>query len=198
MKRFCTKCGNELVADTTFCDNCGTPIKDVTAAESTSTSGLSDARVNPDTKPRSGRDRRPLLIAGAATIAITIAIGGVWWGLGFRKLDKEKAATPKTSSGPAAKSDSSGSTSGGLPSVFSSDRPRYEGKWSNGKTGMDGMAFEIKKIGNAYTLDNRNLGTIVLKPIQDGVLEAGPFGTFVIDPKSDTLITNFGALHRVK
>lgn len=26
MKRFCTKCGNELVADTAFCSNCGTPV----------------------------------------------------------------------------------------------------------------------------------------------------------------------------
>ena len=32
------------------------------------------------TSPRFGRGRRLLLIAGAATIAIAIAIGGVWWG----------------------------------------------------------------------------------------------------------------------
>ncbi len=63
IKRFCTSCGKELAADTAFCDNCGTPVKDA------------------DTPPPSGRGRRFYLVAGAATVAMVLAIGGVWWGL---------------------------------------------------------------------------------------------------------------------
>ncbi len=46
MKRFCTNCGNEIVADTAFCDHCGTPISDVSiSAGSTETSQQLDAIV---------------------------------------------------------------------------------------------------------------------------------------------------------
>jgi len=78
MKLFCTNCGHEITADKTFCDNCGTSVKDEAVAKSPGTSRLSDAKVNPCGEPRSGRNRRPFLIAGAATVAIAIA--GAWWG----------------------------------------------------------------------------------------------------------------------
>jgi len=80
MKRFCTNCGNETDADTAFCDNCGTSINNVTIAESTGTSPVLDAAVDPDTEPPSALGRWLPQIAGATTIAIAIAIGGVWRG----------------------------------------------------------------------------------------------------------------------
>ncbi len=118
MKRFCTGCGKEIAADTTFCDSCGTPIGDVTSAESTETSQHLDASVGLDPKRRSGRGRWLFLIAGAATLVIAIASGGVWW-LGFAQFDKDKAANANKSFETAAKGDSSGSIFDRLASIFS-------------------------------------------------------------------------------
>jgi hypothetical protein len=80
MKLFCTNCGYEITADTTFCDNCGTSVKDGAVAESPSTSQSSDTKVNPYAEPQSGRSRRPFLIAGTAIVAVAIAIAGALWG----------------------------------------------------------------------------------------------------------------------
>ena len=71
MKR-CPSCGTENLDESKFCKDCGTSIAAVAPQRN-------ESPVSPDTQPRSGRGQRFLLIAGAATIAIAIAIGGVWW-----------------------------------------------------------------------------------------------------------------------
>ncbi len=121
MKRFCTSCGNEIAADTVFCDNCGTPNKDVPVAESTETSQQLDTSVGPDAESPTGRGRRVLLVAGAATFAIAVVIAGVWWGflrapeiseanVNAGRENSDKPVTAAKSSGTTAKSDNSGST----------------------------------------------------------------------------------------
>lgn len=67
MKRFCTRCGNELSGASIFCDSCGAPTGNVTVGEATG--------------PRRTGHGRWFLIAGAITFAIAIAIGGLWWAL---------------------------------------------------------------------------------------------------------------------
>jgi len=168
---FCTQCGQKNVEDANFCEACGAPL--------TSASGSQRPTPPPSISPQQGSapsesKRRAFLIVGAATIVLLMAVGGAWWGL-------SRAPQGTRTNAEALR----------MPT------PKLEGKWSNGKLGRDRMEVEIQKVGNAYFFDEKYRGRTVLKANQDGTVEAGNYGTWIFDPKSDTFLTDFGVLHRV-
>lgn len=93
--------------------------------------------------------------------------------------------------------ESSGLMFSGLGAVRSTGPPKYEGKWSNEKNGNEHSEFKIQKVGDAYFIDEKYRGRIFLNLDQDGTLNSINYGTWMIYPKSDTLITPDGVFHHI-
>lgn len=87
MANFCSECGSTLSQDARFCGACGTPIqgkaKDVVVTAEDSAPvvpAAHDGQAQDDRGPAPASSKAPMLLAGAALLAVAIG-GGAWLGL---------------------------------------------------------------------------------------------------------------------